>query len=148
MTARDALMAYMARGSDEDQAVLAALLDDLRADAIREAADTITAYVDKARRRAPGRSDGSTGALGARELILKLVGPERKAGAPADFFQPGYTYARHDGTTFRCDAITTHPTSGWRLALGWHTDTADWTFLAHQGVDPWNHDYDQNGERR
>ncbi|MFD4343432.1 hypothetical protein ACFWQ6_00870 [Streptomyces coelicoflavus] len=36
----------------------------------------------------------------------------------ADFFQPGHTY-RHSAWSFRCDALTTHPDTGERVALGW-----------------------------
>lgn len=57
------------------------------------------------------------------------------------FFEPDHTYTRRDGTTFQCFAVTTHPESGWRLAIGWHTDVADWTFLAHRNLGEWLHEY-------
>lgn len=72
---------------------------------------------------------------------LGPAGRESTTTTPG-FFQPGHTYTRRDGTTFRCDAITTHPESGQRLALGWHTDLADWTFLAQQNLGRWLHEYD------
>ncbi|MEV5449981.1 hypothetical protein [Streptomyces sp. NPDC052535] len=40
------------------------------------------------------------------------------ADCAADFFQPGHTY-RHSAWSFRCDALTTHPDTGERVALGW-----------------------------
>ncbi|MEU3899765.1 hypothetical protein [Streptomyces sp. NPDC045251] len=40
------------------------------------------------------------------------------ADCAADFFQPGHTY-RHSAWSFRCDAVTTHPDTGERTALGW-----------------------------
>jgi hypothetical protein len=64
--------------------------------------------------------------------------------AAPDFFEVGRTYTARDGSTFRCDAVTTHPDSGWRVALGWHTDTADWTFVAVRTIDHWNHEYNQS----
>jgi hypothetical protein len=57
------------------------------------------------------------------------------------FFEPDHTYTRYDGSTFQCVAITTHPEGGRRLALGWLTDTADWTFLAQQNLGQWLHEY-------
>ena len=63
-------------------------------------------------------------------------------GVVPDFFQPDRTYARRDGCTFQCFAITTHPDGGRRLAIGWLTDTADWTFLAQQNLGQWLHEYD------
>jgi len=58
-----------------------------------------------------------------------------------DFFRPDHTYTRFDGTTFQCATVTTHPSSGVRLAIGWLTDTAGWTFLAHHGLGQWLHEY-------
>ncbi|MGW4043005.1 hypothetical protein [Streptomyces sp. NPDC004721] len=62
--------------------------------------------------------------------------------AAADFFQPGHSYTHRDGSTFDCVAVTTHPDGGERVALGWHTDTADWTFVGVRNINHWNHEYD------
>lgn len=59
-----------------------------------------------------------------------------------DFFQPGHAYTHRDGSDFRCVAVTTHPESGKQVALGWHTDTAGWTFVGVRNNDQWNHEYD------
>nr|WP_187279174.1 hypothetical protein [Streptomyces lavendulae] len=95
-------------------------------------------------------SDGTTQkqtdrAGGARavewEIGLMASGNDEPALA-SDFFQPGHAYTRRDGSTFRCVAVTTHPDSGWRVAIGWHTDTAGYTFVDFRNVDHWNHEYD------
>jgi hypothetical protein len=78
----------------------------------------------------------------ALAAALLESGDEPTQPAP-DFFQPGHTYAHRDGSTFRCDVVTTHPESGWRVALGWHTDTADWTFVAVRHIDHWRYEYDR-----
>jgi hypothetical protein len=41
-----------------------------------------------------------------------------RQSAATDFFHPGHTY-QHSAWQFRCDAVTTHPDSGERTALGW-----------------------------
>ncbi|MER6534373.1 hypothetical protein ABT215_11280 [Streptomyces sp900105755] len=55
-----------------------------------------------------------------------------------NFFQPGHTYSEPDGTTdwrFRCDAITTHPETGERTALGWRHFRGEWTEYAYGNYD-------------
>lgn len=59
-----------------------------------------------------------------------------------DFFQPGHGYTRRDGTDFLCVAVTTHPASGERLAIGWNTDLTGLHFLVHRHIGHWLHDYD------
>lgn len=78
----------------------------------------------------------------ASAIAGALTGTDGNDEPAPDFFQPGHTYTHRDGSTFRCDAITTHPESGWRVALGWHTDTADWTFVAVRHIDHWLYEYD------
>lgn len=51
--------------------------------AIREGAAAIKAFVDNAKARFRGRSDGCTGAMAARELLLKLIA-EPPAAGPQD----------------------------------------------------------------
>lgn len=78
---------------------------------------------------------------GAVSAYAQLVNSNGDQPAP-DFFQPGHSYTHRDGSTFRCVAVTTHPDSGKLVALGWHTDTADWTFVGVRNIDHWNHEYD------
>lgn len=59
-----------------------------------------------------------------------------------DFFQPGTTYTRYDGTTFQCFTVTTTPWNGRLLAVGWHTDEADITSISWRDINAWNHEYD------
>jgi hypothetical protein len=57
--------------------------------------------------------------------------------ATPDFFQPDHTY-RHGPWAFRCDAVTTHPETGERTALGWFRfRKSDWT-AEHYGQDVWD----------
>ncbi|MFE2712284.1 hypothetical protein ACFXKI_09905 [Streptomyces mirabilis] len=67
---------------------------------------------------------------------------EATADIVPDFFQPDHSYTHRDGSTFRCVAVTTHPDGGERVAIGWHTDTADWTFVGVRNINHWNHEYD------
>ena len=83
---------------------------------------------------------GHWSAAGIRQAIRHL---ERATEATVpDFFQPGHSYTHRDDSTFRCVAVTTHPGSGERVALGWHTDTADWTFVGVRNINHWTHEYD------
>ncbi|MFE2967534.1 hypothetical protein ACFXKC_28450 [Streptomyces sp. NPDC059340] len=72
---------------------------------------------------------------------LALEKDATKNTAP-DFFQPEHSYTHRDGSTFRCVAVTTHPDGGERVAIGWHTDTAGWTFIDFRNINHWNHEYD------
>jgi hypothetical protein len=81
------------------------------------------------------------------QRLLAIYEETRKAAtasasATPDFFQPEHSYTHLDGSTFRCVAVTTHPDGGERVALGWHTDTADWTFVGVRNINHWNHEYD------
>ncbi|WP_439947228.1 hypothetical protein [Streptomyces sp. BBFR109] len=64
------------------------------------------------------------------------------AGGAPQFFEPGHSYTHRDDSTFRCVAVTTHPDSGECVAVGWHTDTAGWTFVGVRDINHWNHEYD------
>lgn len=52
------------------------------------------------------------------EIGLMASGNSEPAPAP-DFFQPDHVYRWHDIWTFECAAITAHPETGARTALGW-----------------------------
>lgn len=69
---------------------------------------------------------------GMREEVEEKSSP---AGADAtpEFFQPGHTY-RSGRTIFLCEAVSTHPATGERRALGWVRQ--DGYFDEVQGLDP------------
>ncbi len=61
--------------------------------------------------------------------IAGAVGDDETSAA--DFFEPGRTY-RDYAWLFRCDAVTTHPETGTRTALGWTSVRASgWTTYSH-----------------
>lgn len=55
---------------------------------------------------------------------------------PADFYQAGQTYQDLDGTTFRCDVVTTDPEDGEPSALGWGRFKGEW-FPDSCGPEDW-----------
>jgi hypothetical protein len=57
------------------------------------------------------------------------------------FFQPGHGYTHRYGHDFLCAAITTHPATGERLAIGWRIRHGV-HYLAAEGINQWNHEYD------
>ncbi|WP_328846159.1 hypothetical protein [Streptomyces sp. NBC_00258] len=82
--------------------------------------------------------------LAAAMAVIERAGlVEEKATASAatatpDFFEVGRTYTEPGDTTdwrFRCDAITTHPGTGERTALGWKHFHGEWTECAYPESD-------------
>ncbi|MFB7461251.1 hypothetical protein [Streptomyces sp. NPDC056188] len=132
-----ALLAELAAvRTERDQARAAAQrdLDAHRAEVLREAADMVDAafHGEPFLNYPPDFAD-----------LLREKAKDIREDAPApDFFQPGHSYTHRNGSTFRCVAVTTHPDSGWRVALGWITDTAGYTFVDFRNIDHWNHEYD------
>jgi hypothetical protein len=61
-------------------------------------------------------------------------------GVTAGFFQPGHTYTDPNPTEydwqFRCDAVTVHPGTGERTALGWVWGLDGWESCAY-AEDDW-----------
>ncbi|TBO60051.1 hypothetical protein EYS09_08665 [Streptomyces kasugaensis] len=119
MSARDWLYRNLT-GAVVDSELTSAHLDAYRAEVLREAADAI----DFGKRRFPDEVRG--GASWAARMLRRMAAEPGKdtrkgestcASAP-DFFQPDRTYIS-GRTTFRCDTISTHPTTGERRALGW-----------------------------
>lgn len=105
----------------------------------------VVAWLTKKARefRAEGqRQQADTASLLASKVARGAVRPNNLQMLPPDFFEPDHAYTHRDDSTFRCVAVTTHPDSGERVALGWHTDTADWTFVAVRNINHWNHEYD------
>jgi len=150
---------------EQADAVLAVLPEHAdRAAVLREAAVVRTAALREAEAKAREIvaklwGDGTTqtqldraGAARAVEWEIGLMASGINEPAP-DFFQPGHSYTHRDGSTFRCVADTTHPDGGDRVAIGWHTDTAGWTFVGVRNNNHWNHEYDgvqppSDGQRR
>jgi hypothetical protein len=120
------------------------LLAGHRAEVLREAegkAREVVArlWVDGTTQKQMDRAGGARAV--EWEIGLMASGNDQPA-AVSDFFQPGHSYTHRDDSTFRCIAVTTHPDSGARVAVGWHIDTAGWTFIAVRDINHWNHEYD------
>jgi hypothetical protein len=74
-----------------------------------------------------------------------LLGEEASAQAPTatpDFFQVGHGYTHRDGSDFLCVAVTVHPQTGERLAMGWRVDSWACHYPTTVGINQWNHEYD------
>jgi hypothetical protein len=131
---RDALARRCAVRFEETQA-LKAELESARAELalVRRQRDTLRADLDRARNRAE-----------AAERALTYRGeksmPEDEAST---FYEPGATYTSRKfpqyGWRFRCDAITTHPDDGERVALGWRYYQDEWQPYAYGELD-WSED--------
>jgi hypothetical protein len=68
---------------------------------------------------------------------------DTKAGnAAPDFFQPGRAYTHRDGSDFHCVAITAHPQTGQRLAMGWRSENDEWHRPTVCNLGQWLHEYD------
>jgi hypothetical protein len=146
MSARDEAVEMIRRicpphlSADEYGQILSEKFDAHRDEVLAEEgllpkADVVAWLVKKAREDTPVWQLASKVERGA-------VRPDNLRTLPADFFEPGHAYTHRDGSTFRCVADTTHPDGGERVALGWHTDTADWTFVGVRNINHWNHEYD------
>ncbi|MFJ8345087.1 hypothetical protein ACIQ9J_01665 [Streptomyces sp. NPDC094153] len=143
MSARDKLYAYAGTPSVLPESMLDEALDTYRAEVLREAESKAREIVAKlwADGTTQKQMDRAGGARAVEWEIGRMASSTDEPAAP-DFFQPGHAYTHRDGSTFRCVAVTTHPDSGERVALGWHTDTADWTFVGVRNINHWNHEYD------
>ncbi|MFD9445006.1 hypothetical protein [Streptomyces sp. NPDC060001] len=113
---------------------------DHRAEVLAEAellpkADVVAWLVKKAREGTPIEQLASKVARGA-------VRPDNLRTLPADFFEPGHSYTHRNGTGFHCVAVTTHPQTGERLAMGWHIDSWALHYPATVGINQWRHEYD------
>lgn len=169
-TAREALYAYMVHESDDDNAEFTRRVEAVVAEALAGAgltaipASEITPIAAHWNRLVihpetdPTEDtivccltdDGYPVALFLddehREALgMSLLDPDGDGDEPSretDFFQPGHGYTHRDGTDFHCVAVATHPNTGGRLAIGWHTDVAGWAFLAHRDINAWRYEYD------
>lgn len=170
MSARDALREYVhlladmwTPASQTDKRVerlyTAVRTEVLAEEGLLPKADVVAWLTKKAREfRAIGTKQGQAQADAVAAMASKVehgaVRPDNLRMLPPDFFEPGHSYTHRDGSTFRCVAVTAHPEGGERVALGWHTDTADWTFVAVRNINHWNYEYDgveppaEDGESR
>jgi hypothetical protein len=117
-----------------------ARLDAYRAEVLAEAdllpkADVVAWLTKKAREDTPVWQLASKVDRGA-------VRPNNLRMLPADFFEPGHSYTHRDGHDFHCVAVTAHPQTGERLAMGWRVDSWDCHYPAAVGINQWNHEYD------
>lgn len=120
------------------------LLDAYRNEVLTE----VTAWlVKKAREyRATGSKQHALQADTVDTLASKIsrgaVRPDNLRMLPPDFFEPGHGYTHRNGTDFHCVAVTTHPQTGERLAMGWHIDSWGLHYPTTVGINQWNHEYD------
>jgi hypothetical protein len=115
-------------------------LDAYRAEVLAEAdllpkADVVAWLVKKAREDTPVW-------LLASKVERGAVRPDNLRMLPPDFFEPGHSYTHRDGHDFKCVAVTAHPQTGERLAMGWRVDSWDLHYPATCGINQWNHEYD------
>lgn len=109
-------------------------------------ADTVEARVAEHYGPASGISPGSAQMLrdaagNVRYMARKDTREGESTTAAPDFFQPGHGYTHRNGTDFRCVAVTTHPNTGERRALGWIVRNG-WHEAGALDPDDWTHNYD------
>jgi hypothetical protein len=158
-TATDFLDARFGEDSGPDD-IARAIHAEIRAEALREAADLIESEqhrLDDAENARHGALDHESelqhAAVHAMGALLRRVAAGQVASGsqldtddttqPADFFQPGHGYThRSYGNDFHCVTVTTHPTTGERLAMGWLSEHGEWHRPHVVGINQWNHEYD------
>ncbi|MET7944228.1 hypothetical protein [Streptomyces sp. NPDC005302] len=121
-----------------------ASIDAYRAEVLAEAdllpkADVVTWLVKKAREiprgNKIGRAQGDVIAVMASKVARGAVRPDNLRMLPPDFFEPGHTYSAGPWD-FNCAAVTTHPETGERVALGWtRINGGAWTTYSHEGAE-------------
>lgn len=115
--ARDSFRALFGALDEASAAELDRRLDAHRVENREEAAAWLASYPlgDDTTDWARGRGDAIAWAVG----ILRNPDPSKPDAAP-DFFQPGRTYLyTRLRWKFRCDAVTTHPDTSKRVAVGY-----------------------------
>lgn len=86
-----------------------------------------------------GRAQADAVAAMASKVDRGAVRPRNLRMLPADFYEPGHTYADPDPQydwQFRCDTVTAHPGTGERTALGWRFYKGKWEPIEY-GEDSW-----------
>lgn len=122
-----------------DPATASRALQLAEAAVLRRAADAISALPQDCECD-PGRGDAVERLRRTADGIDEQATPDGATAAP--FFRPGRTYTHRNGTDFQCVAVTTHPQTGERLAMGWHIDSWALHYPATVGINQWNHEYD------
>jgi hypothetical protein len=119
-------------------------MDAHRAEVLREAAALLEDRACDADWAQP--RDYIAGLREGAELLLANTGEEATAEAATatpDFFQPGHSYTHRNGVEdFHCVAVTAHPQTGERLAMGWRVDSWALHYPAAVGINQWRHEYD------
>jgi hypothetical protein len=106
-------------------------LDAFHAEVVAERdAMTVAWLVKKAREfRAMGGRERAAQADAVAAMASKLergaVRPDNLRTLPADFFEPGHTYAFGE-YRFRCETHATHPVDGHLAAWGWFGKNGAW----------------------
>lgn len=139
---RDLYAALMAGGphSPDRSEKASERIDAFRAEVLAEGARLIEdAACDADWTRTP---DYCAGLRAGAELLLANTGEEATAAAATatpGFFQVGHAYTHRHGYDFLCVAVTTHPATRERLAIGWHSEHG---VPIAVGINQWNHEYD------
>lgn len=111
---------------------------DIRAEVLTEAADELDRIADTFEAGGgPGPAQMLRDAAGnVRYMARKDTREGESTEAAPDFFQPGHGYTHRDGTDFLTVAVTTHPNTGERRALGWIVRNG-WHNIAALDPDDW-----------
>jgi hypothetical protein len=79
----------------------------------------------------------------ADDAAAREQGKSSHQADATDFFQPGHSYSHRNGwNDFHCVAITAHPTTGQRLAMGWLSERGEWHRPTVCNLGQWLHEYD------
>lgn len=143
MNARDELIEIVTSSpewSGGDVVWSTGLIDAHRDEVLAEAdllpkADVVAWLTKKAREDTPVWQLASKADRGA-------IRPDNLRMLPATFFEPGHSYTHRNGSDFHCVAVTAHPQTGERLAMGWHIDSWGLHYPATFGINQWRHEYD------
>jgi hypothetical protein len=109
------------------------IVDAHRAEVLAEAdllpkAEVVAWLTKKAREETPVW-------LLASKVDRGAVRPDNLRMLPADFFEPGHSYSH-------CVAVTAHPTTSQRLAMGWLSERGEWHRPTVCNLGQWLHEYD------
>lgn len=136
MNARDKLTNIYGPSSEDLRTDLDAYRDEVLAEAdLLPKADVVAWLTKKAREDTPVYLLASKADRGA-------IRPDNLRMLPPDFFEPDHSYTHRDGSDFHCVAITTHPQTGQRLAMGWQSEHGEWHRPAVCNLGQWLHEYD------
>lgn len=151
-TPGEAIVSGLASRRGGNEAAAQALLAGHRAHVLAESdllpkADVVAWLTKKAREfrslgHEQGRAQADAVAAMASKVARGAVRPDNLRMLPADFFEPGHSYTHRNGSDFKCVAVTAHPQTGERLAMGWHIDSWGLHYPTSVGINQWRHEYD------